>query len=745
MNILPKGYYAVKSDIENSAKDVFVYKGITYGVKEGENLFATLHEAMAAATEIPTEIIGGLTYSEFASPVILLSAGAHKVDKLMFDRSLTILGEGAEIDPNLSTENKLDEPLLNPLREGENETVIWGSFYYGRNTISNGSNVPYFVMDGVSSRSVGFRDVRNDADGEVYVSMRNIVHISPCNTWLYYFSNPKKDGKIKRTVELRNVRASGFDDYGYGTSFALVSAEKAIFDGICYTNTEQNFGFTDMPREKSNIQRNVDLCEYVIKNSYFANFMGINGVATSAYDAEDTALKLTVKDSVFVNACRVGESPLNIAIPNKKSSLAVESCTFVDTRNNNVSAVSVMGNDGSIEIKNCEFDGLSAAVNYKPPIERYAPDYIDNREEDWTTDTEDSHTVVGVAKQDFSALDALYEGRRAYYGDQHVHTSCGGTSDGSFPMSEWVKAMDEKQVDFAIVVDHRQMRGFFLPEWSEERFVIGTEPATKLTDLECVRFGNCEIHYNMLFPHKYGLAMVLANFPEFEFCGDELTGKFKYPKFTKERFFELTKYVQSIGGMMVHPHPKTMLASDNPMDYYIGEHTYLETIYGSRSSSATFKNYDLWVEILAEGKRVYASSGSDTHGAVSNAALSTFYTQERSGIAFFNQMKTGDYTVGEIGMKMCIDGSPMGSEIEYKDGMKLTLRIDDLFGPAKQEDTVYELRVVTDKGVAYSSRFNGEKPQAIELEVKKRMFYRAEIFDVTHNVWFAHGNPIWLD
>jgi hypothetical protein len=116
----------------------------------------------------------------------------------------------------------------------------------------------------------------------------------------------------------------------------------------------------------------------------------------------------------------------------------------------------------------------------------------------------------------------------------------------------------------------------------------------------------------MLFPHKYALSMVLANFPEFEFSGDELSGSFKYPGFTKERFFELTEFVHSLGGMMVHPHPCTMMYSKDPVDYYFGEHTYLETLYETYDSHASFKNYDLWVKLLALGKHVYASGGSDT-------------------------------------------------------------------------------------------------------------------------------------
>ena len=47
--------------------------------------------------------------------------------------------------------------------------------------------------------------------------------------------------------------------------------------------------------------------------------------------------------------------------------------------------------------------------------------------------------------------------------------------------------------------------------------------------------------------------------------------------------------------------------------------------------------------------------------------------------------------------------------------------------------------------VFYNLNRDRSLPQAVELEVQKRAFYRAEVFDVTNAVWFAHGNPIWMD
>ena len=324
-----------------------------------------------------------------------------------------------------------------------------------------------------------------------------------------------------------------FDDLDYGANFALLNARRATLDGICCDNSTQVFGLTSISRDFSNCT-GFDTSEYIIKNSYFRNLQGENGISTGCRDAGEHAVRLTVADSVFVNAGRENEAVLRPHLANDKCRLYVFNCTFVDSRGNSRPAISVMGPGTNVEISDCTFEGFAGVWSSEPAIPTRAPDYILARE--CVTTTADPHRVIGEA--DFSALDALYEGTKAYYGDLHVHTDCGGTSDGSLPMSEWPAKMDEKKLDFAAVVDHRQMRGFFLLEWDEERFIIGTEPGTAILDLNACRHNHRSVHYNMLFPHKYGLAMVLANFPEFEFRGDELTGSFIYPKFTKERFFE---------------------------------------------------------------------------------------------------------------------------------------------------------------------------------------------------------------
>ncbi len=741
---LPKGYYAVQSDPRALSSGEFSYRGVCYEVTPGEDVFATMQEANAHATALPEERLAGLETISLTTPVILLSAGVHCPDKFSFDRSIAILGQGAGISPNLPAPERTVPPAPNPAREGEGETVLRGSYWFGKMVIPEGSGAQSVLLDGFSTTGVSFRDLRRRGEGTVCFTARNIVHLSPCAYMLYFFADPATDGALHREVTFENIRLQNFDDYGYGTNFGLITARKTVMRGIVYDTTEQSFGPSDIPRGKTTCEPNSPHSEITLMDCYFRNLSGYHGVCISSRQVAGRTLDITLERCTFIDACRAGDAPLKTELPDGESRMSVKDCLFVDTRGAEC-AIAHGGNGAHVLLQGCETRGFAKLLDQAPPLPVDAPDYIENRAESWDSGTADAHRVIGEGEADFSALDALYEGRRAYYGDQHVHTACGGTSDGAYPMDKWVARMDELDVDFAIIVDHRQMRGFFLPEWDEERFVIGTEPGTKITDLGAVRLGMADIHYNMLFPHRYGLAMVLANFPEFEFRGDELTGSFRYPKFTKERFAELTAYVQSIGGMMVHPHPKTMLVSNDPMDYYIGEHTYLETIYGAPGTAATYKNYELWVELLHLGKRIYASSGSDTHGGVSNAALSTFYTKRRHSEEFFARMHSGDYTVGEVGIKMCIDGQPMGSEIPYREGMKLTLRMDDFYRHAWRPNTVYELRIVTDRGVAYASRCNGKFPQAMSLAVQERAFYRAEIYDVSHDVWVAHGNPIWLD
>ncbi len=745
MKQLPKGYYAVQSDFENAPKDSFTYRGETYSVEEGVNLFGSVVEANAAACEVPDVVLEGLPYEAFSAPVLLFSTGKHRVDKLAFSQARVLLGEGVGVSPNLPARQKFECPEFNPERaDMEKESILYGGYWYGTMRIA-GEAVPLILLDGFTMMKSRFYDSRTTGECDTEIIVRNVYHTSPCLHTIYSFDGLRADSPMHRTVLLEHVRLQkDFDELGYGRLFMSFASNKVTFRDLCIDGTSQLFGFTTISRASTNCAGNSELTQVLFEQCYVRGLGGENGVAFSCpAGMQERGFVLRATDTAFIDASRAGEAPLQPHLVNDKCALVLERCLVRDTRGNAGAAIAIRDKGRSVTLSDCTVEGFAAEWESVVPPPSNAPDHIKNQQRAWTTKTDDPHRVIGTSKADFSAMDAYYEGCKAYYGDQHVHSACGGTSDGKFPLKDWVAKMDELSLDFAIVVDHRQMRGYFLPEWDETRFLYGTEPGTNFSDLE--HLPNNSLHYNMIFPHKYGLAMVLANFPEFKFKGDELTGSFGYPKFTTERFKELNAYIRSIGGMLVHAHPKLLLASNDPLDYYAGEHSYLETIVNGYGAHGAFRACDLWDQILKLGKHMYASGGSDTHGNVSVGCPSTFYTTERHHSKFVERMYVGDYAVGGVGVRMMIDGHPMGSELAYRDGMKLTLRVGDFFKHTWKENTAYELRVLTDKGVAYASMFNGKELQELSLEVQKRMYYRVEILDLTHGYRVCVSNPIWLD
>lgn len=219
----------------------------------------------------------------------------------------------------------------------------------------------------------------------------------------------------------------------------------------------------------------------------------------------------------------------------------------------------------------------------------------------------------------------------------------------------------------------------------------------------------------------------------------------KYASFTPERFAELGRFIYSLGGLMVHAHPKQMLSSDNPMDYYFGENVPLETILGDADAYDTWQNLGVWEALLKLGKRVHTHGDSDTHGAAKNRAITTVYATERKGAAILREVREGDCAAGAIGIKMAISGARMGSSLPYREGLTLAIQLDDYYKATMLDDTVYCLKVYTERGLAYASEFSGKQPQHLSIPVKDRKYYRVEVTNESDGSIVSVSNPIWLD
>ena len=343
-----------------------------------------------------------------------------------------------------------------------------------------------------------------------------------------------------------------------------------------------------------------------------------------------------------------------------------------------------------------------------------------------------------MTNEEVLTLSSLYENRKVFHGELHDHSQSGGTSDGQRALAEWPGMLKEKEMDFAAILDHRQIRHMYLPEWEDGLFIPGTEPGTSISDLECENNG---MHYNILLPHRDELEKLLNEFPEYAFTGGT-EGHFIYPSFTKARFGELIDAVLARGGFFVHPHPKQVMKSENALDYWFRDKTGIEVFYNDYDSKYTDANYPLWVELLSLGKRVYACAGGDYHNHATDRALTTIYAEEKSAKAFMPHLRNGDFTCGQCGIRMCIGNTVMGGETDFN-GKRLLAAIDDFHKSVKRKDHTFRADLFFGGERAYSFPVSCETPNHIAIDLKNAPFCRVEVVDETENRIIAVGNPIW--
>lgn len=334
-------------------------------------------------------------------------------------------------------------------------------------------------------------------------------------------------------------------------------------------------------------------------------------------------------------------------------------------------------------------------------------------------------------------LEKLYEGRTPYHGELHDHSSCG---DGKRSLMHWRGAMEALHMDFATILDHRQVEHMYHPDWEDGVFLGGTEPGAKITDSKAEV---PVIHYNMIFEGPKPLEELLEAFPEYEFTGAP-NGRFNYPKFTTPRLIELIEYVRAHGGMFVHPHPKQQMQSNDPLDYWFADGTGIEIVTNGITTKQTRDNYELYQALLAAGKRVWGCAGSDFHRCASDSSLTTVYATEKKNAAYLEPLCVGDFTAGGVGIKMCIGDTRMGGSTSFG-GKRLTVAVGDFHRSIANPEHRYRLEIISDQGVEESAEFDCREGIAISLEAADRAFYRTTVTDVSRNLILAYGNPIWND
>lgn len=345
-------------------------------------------------------------------------------------------------------------------------------------------------------------------------------------------------------------------------------------------------------------------------------------------------------------------------------------------------------------------------------------------------------------QNDIAQLKACYQNRNVYHGQLHDHADTGGRSDGNCTLTQWKEGLAELELDFTTIVDHRQVRHMYLPEWDESIFIGGTEPGTFIDDSPAELN---QMHYLMIFARHEQLETLLTEIPGYGYDGTP-EGEYRYRHFTVEQFGELIDTIRRLGGLFVHPHPKQLMTSDNPLDYWFRDDTALEVFYTFHediSGEKTKANYKLWTDLLALGKRVWASAGNDEHRNASDKAIVTVYAEERHCVSYMKHLSVGDFVCGGVGIRMCIGDTTMGGKCDFA-GKRLVCAVGDFHKTYGNPDHTYRMDLLDDTGIVFSQRVHPAEETCFAIDADAaRKFYRVEIFDTTMDLRIAIGNPIW--
>ena len=354
-----------------------------------------------------------------------------------------------------------------------------------------------------------------------------------------------------------------------------------------------------------------------------------------------------------------------------------------------------------------------------------------------------------ATEADIAKLDAAYVGMQAHHGQLHDHAKTGRKSDGKATLQEWIAAMPDLGMEFAIIVDHRQTDHLYHELWDPNLFIGGTEVGSIVSDRP---EHSQKYHYNIIFPNVTEMEGHLSKFLlEYKFV-DGLTAD-GYAYMPASRFIEIMDDVLERGGMFVLPHPMQTTPADDvqksPLDYYFRDFIYYEVLYDYYSDrqkqiKAYEDNYWLYTGLLAEGKRVYTSAACDRHMAPSNRGLSTVYSKEATGTSYLEQLHVGNVTAGPVGVKMVIGDTVMGGTGSFEN-QRIVFSVGDFHKDFKCQYDTFRVDLLSDTGVVFSETIDPSQTTTFAFDADPNArFYRVEVHNESLDyTLLAMGNPIW--
>ena len=364
--------------------------------------------------------------------------------------------------------------------------------------------------------------------------------------------------------------------------------------------------------------------------------------------------------------------------------------------------------------------------------------------------TEPAAQNVATA-EDIAALEALYEGRVAAYGDTHCHSASSTNSDGKVPLTDYKEYLLQNSVDFATIVDHGQATHMWHEDWDDTLFVGGSEPGLSIKGIQVKSRINMD--YSMIFTKLEGLEAVLNKYIV-EYAYNKNSGFFnKNFMADHAKVAEIIQFIKDNGGMWVHVHPlcKDQYYGYDPvdvMDYWFADEVGFEVTnagIGGTDHEQNVAAYDVWVQLLNAGKRIWATCGGDGHSILPYTwILSTLYTTEKNPDGYLNQMKVGDMTAGPVGIRVAVGNTKTGSTGSFAAGDRVVIAAGDFHPQAAEDGHTYRLDVYDETGLLFSEDISTTEMNYVAFDARTdAKYYRANVYDVTAGKPLAIGNPVF--
>jgi len=155
-----------------------------------------------------------------------------------------------------------------------------------------------------------------------------------------------------------------------------------------------------------------------------------------------------------------------------------------------------------------------------------------------------------------------------------------------------------------------------------------------------------------------------------------------------------------------------------------------------------------WTDLLANGKRIWATTGCDRHNKPDAKALTTIYTEEKKVDYIISHYALGDFVCGFAGIRMCAGDAKMGSSTDFQ-GKRLAFSVGDFYESMAVKDHRYRVDVITDYGTIFSAPIRCDQTQYFSFDLDDHFkFCRVGVYDENRTGFsslIAIGQPIWND